>query len=269
MMILAILGLHGISLIDLLDIVLVALLIYLALKWLRGSAAMSIFLAIMILCIIWLAVSALGMKMMNSLMSALFDVGILSIIILFQPEIRRFMISLGNRYRNAYRESSLLQKIIGNTSRSVSSENIGEIVDACMTMSAGKVGALIVLPHFNNLSDIINTGDRIDAQISSRLLQNLFFKNSPLHDGAIIISGNRIVAARCTLPITEKTDIPASFGMRHKAAVGISETSDADVIVVSEETGGITCFKDGEATRINNANDLRLLLTKAMDDSQK
>ncbi|MBR4408690.1 MAG: DNA integrity scanning protein DisA nucleotide-binding domain protein, partial [Bacteroidales bacterium] len=120
-----------------------------------------------------------------------------------------------------------------------------------------------VFPHIDSLQYIIETGDRIDATINRRLILNLFFKNSPLHDGAMIINGSRIVAARCTLPITDRQDIPARFGMRHKAAIGISEVSDADVIVVSEETGDVSFIHRGEVTHIENMNELKLLLGRA------
>ena len=129
-----------------------------------------------------------------------------------------------------------------------------------------KTGALIVITHKNPLDDIISTGDRIDAKIHRRLIMNLFFKNSPLHDGAIVISGDKIVAARCTLPITEKTNIPARFGMRHKAAIGITEETDAEAIVVSEETGNITLVKGGVVTPIQNINELKLLLNASLGE---
>ena len=136
-------------------------------------------------------------------------------------------------------------------------------------MSNQKTGALIVIPHEVNLNHIIETGDKIDALINRRLILNLFFKNSPLHDGAVIISGDRVVAARCTLPITERTDIPASFGMRHKAAIGISEESDADIIVVSEETGNVSFVKEGKVTPIGNMNELKLLLGAAFSQDNR
>ena len=141
--------------------------------------------------------------------------------------------------------------------------SVNEITEACNRMSADKTGALIVIPHKVSLEHIVETGDKIDAHVSRRLLMNLFFKNSPLHDGAVIVSGDRVVAARCTLPITERTDIPAQFGMRHKAAIGITEESDADVIVVSEETGRISFVKGGKVTPIGNINELKLLLGAA------
>ena len=133
-------------------------------------------------------------------------------------------------------------------------------------MSEDKTGALIVIAQKNPLEEIISTGDKIDAAIHRRLIMNLFFKNSPLHDGAMVISGDRIAAARCTLPITERTDIPASYGMRHKAAIGITEVSDADVIAVSEETGNISFIKGGEVTQINNINELKLLLNTSLGE---
>ena len=132
-------------------------------------------------------------------------------------------------------------------------------------MSSDKTGALIVIPHTNPLQYIIETGDRIDAIVNRRLIMNLFFKNSPLHDGAMIISGERIIAARCTLPITGRSDIPPALGMRHKAAIGITEEADCDVIVVSEETGGVSFVHGGSLRRVGNRNELKLLLTSSLE----
>ena len=131
-------------------------------------------------------------------------------------------------------------------------------------MSEDKTGALIVIAHNSHLEDVIGPGDLIDAAIHRRLIMNLFFKNSPLHDGALVIAGDRIVAARCTLPITERTNIPASYGMRHKAAIGITEDTDADAVIVSEETGRISFVKGGKVTPIQNINELKLLLNEAL-----
>ena len=138
-------------------------------------------------------------------------------------------------------------------------------------MSEDRTGALIVLPGENPLQQIVETGDIIDARVSRRLILNIFFKNSPLHDGAMIIRSDRIIAARCTLPITSRTDIPASYGMRHKAAIGMSEESDASIIVVSEETGGISFIRSGNLTKITNINELTLLLSQSRqaDGAQK
>ena len=139
---------------------------------------------------------------------------------------------------------------------------LSEICEACRAMSAEKVGALIVITRQNPLEEIVETGDVIDAKINRRLLRNLFFKNSPLHDGAVILTDDRVVAARCTLPITQREDIPPQYGMRHKAAIGMSEQSDASIIVVSEETGGISLVSYGQLTEVGSISELRLLLDK-------
>ena len=245
--------------VDILDILLVALIIFLLFRWIRGSSAWTIFVAIISLYFIRLIVSVLGMRLTSTIMDMVLNVGVLAIIVIFQPEIRRFLTRLGNRYRvNAHND--LIGRIFRgvNGSGAMSNDAVNEVTEACRRMSESKTGALIVIPHSTPLDDIIETGDRIDAAIHRRLIMNLFFKNSPLHDGAVIISNNHIVAARCTLPITEKTNIPPQYGMRHKAAIGISEETDAEVIVVSEETGGISFVKGGTVTPIGNINELKL-----------
>ena len=261
-------GFLRMSFTDILDILLVAIIIFLVFRWIRGSAAWSIFVAILSLYLIGFIVSVLGMKLTSTIMDMILNVGVLALIVIFQPEIRRFLMRLGNRYlMNAPNNScidKLFRKVGGKTV--MGSDAVNEVTEACRRMSEARTGALIVIPQTTPLDDIMETGDKIDAAIHRRLLMNLFFKNSPLHDGAVIISGNRIAAARCTLPITEKTDIPPSFGMRHKAAIGISEESDAEVVVVSEETGGISFVKGGNVTKINNINELKLLLSNSLSE---
>lgn len=269
MMPLALFGFLGMTLIDILDILLVALIIYLLFRWIRGSSAVSIFIAIISLYVIWVVVSALNMKMMTALMETVLGVGVLALIVIFQPEIRRFLVSLGNRYRGASKGSKFLSKLFDPRSAKLSGDSVREITEACRLMSDARTGALIVFPHFNSLEDIIQTGDRIDGMVSRRLVMNLFFKNSPLHDGAMIIDRDRIVAARCTLPMSQKTDLPAHYGMRHKAAIGLTEECDADVIVVSEETGAISFVRGGNVTPIGNINELKLLLDEAFGAAQK
>ena len=246
---------------DILDILLLGIIIFLLFKWLRGTSAMSIFVAIVSLYMIRVIVGAFDMRLMSAIMDMILDVGVLAIIVIFQPEIRKFLIRLGNRYMNNAKGRAIIDKLTGKEKKQVTvSEEVNALTEACRRMSEDKTGALIVIAHKNTLDDIISTGDRIDAGIHRRLIMNLFFKNSPLHDGAVVISGDRIVAARCTLPITERTNLPAKYGMRHKAAIGITEESDADVVVVSEETGRISFVKGGNVTPINNINELKLLL---------
>ena len=207
------------------------------------------------------------MRMTSAIMNAIFDVGVLALIIIFQPEIRHFLNRIGSENRLARQGGVFLNRLLGIKGEQIDNASVNEITEACRTMAAEKCGALIVLPHRQSLQHVIETGDRVDANIHRRLICNLFFKNSPLHDGAMVITGNRIAAARCTLPISENPDLPAHFGMRHKAAAGMSEESDADVIVVSEETGGITFFHGGKWTAIQNINELRLMLNAAFAPS--
>jgi uncharacterized protein (TIGR00159 family) len=238
-----------------------------AFRWLKGSSAVSIFLAIISLYLIRVVVSAFNMKLIEAILDMVLDVGVLAIIVIFQPEIRKFLTRLGNRYMSSPKGKALVDKILGRKNTTTQyGEEINNIAEACGNMSESKTGALIVIRHNMTLEDIVNSGDRIDANVHRRLIQTLFFKNSPLHDGAVIISGDKIVAARCTLPITERTDIPANYGMRHKAAIGITEEGEADAIVVSEETGKVSFVKNGTVTPINNINELKLLLNTSFGE---
>lgn len=269
-MALAVFGFLQLSIADILDILLLGLIIFFLFRWIRGSSAMSIFVAIVSLYVIRVLVSAFNMRLMTAIMDMVLDVGMLALIVIFQPEIRKFLIRLGNRYMNSTKGKAILDRITGKVNKTTlaSSEAVNDLTEACRRMSEEKTGALIVIAHKNPLEEVISTGDRIDAAIHRRLIMNLFFKNSPLHDGALVIAGGRIVAVRCTLPITENKNLPANYGMRHKAAIGITEESDADVVVVSEETGRISFVKGGSVTTIQNINELKLLLTESLGEDQ-
>ncbi len=243
--------------VDLFDILLVAVVIFIIFRWIRGSSAMNIFIAIIILLVVRILATALNMKMTSAMLGAILDVGALAIIIIFQPEIRRFLNNIGRTAGNNTLFRRLLRR---QQADDLEGEAVSQLVSAVEYMGAHKVGALIVIRRRDNLQSIIGTGDAVDARISERLIENIFFKNSPLHDGAMVIGDNRIIAARCTLPITERLDLPASYGMRHRAAVGISEQCDADVIVVSEETGNISFVQQSVVTRIDTINVLKLKL---------
>ncbi len=263
-MFLSALGFLNFSFTDLLDILLIALVIFYAIRSIRGTSAMNILIALILFFFLKVIVSALGMKMMTELMSVVLDVGVLALIVIFQPEIRRFLIHFGQKYMIGRRSGRFFRRLFGGEANvNASSDAVKEIAEACNSMSETKTGALIVIAASSSLDFVVETGDIVDAVINRRLLMNLFFKNSPLHDGAVIIRGNRVEAARCTLPISER-DLPPQFGMRHKAACGISEATDASVVVVSEETGHITVFKDGTYKEIGNLNELKLLLSEAM-----
>lgn len=253
-------GIVNIQLIDILDILLVGLLVYYVYKLIRGTAAISIFLGIIVLYVIWAIVRALNMSLLSAIMGQILGVGVIAIIILFQQEIRKFLLRLGNTYILNNESLKFMRKLFGNKGSSMELEALDEITQACRKMSETRTGALIVLTHSSSMEFVIETGDTIDARISRRLIENLFFKNSPLHDGAMVISNDRIVAARCTLPISENPNIPAHYGMRHRAATGLSEETDACVIVVSEETGNISFVKDGEIRTMGSISELRLAI---------
>ena len=263
------LGFLNFTVIDLLDILMVAALIYFAFRWIKGSTAVNIFIAIILVLLAQIIASSIGMKMVSSVLGTIIDVGAIALIIIFQPEIRRFLNSLGRKAGDTLEKRGFLHKIFNARifRGTLDAKSITEICEACNDMAEQKTGALIVLRKNDALDAIIDTGDVIEAQISKRLIMNIFFKNSPLHDGAMIIGNNRIIAARCTLPISERKDLPARFGMRHKAAVGITEQCDADVIVVSEQTGKISFVRAGRITPVNGMNKLKLLLGEDADST--
>ena len=244
---------------DVLDILMVAAIIYMLFHWLKGSAAMNIFLAIVALLLLRVLVGLLNMKMTSTILGTLIDVGAIALVVIFQPEIRRFLNNIGRRAMGSKVARPLLDRILGKRTELMSADEVDELVQACFDMGEQRTGALIVIPHRSALDEIVSTGDAVDARISKPLIENIFFKNSPLHDGAMILGQNRIVAARCTLPITDRS-IPARYGMRHKAAVGLSERYDASVIVVSEQTGIVSFVTEGKITPVKNMNTLKLLI---------
>ena len=184
------------------------------------------------------------MELLGSILGQLFGVGVIAIIIVFQQEVRRFLLMLGSRYRSNRQFS--LENLFSNQFKVASEASLRAIVDACRQMSENRVGALIVLARESELREYVETGEIIDAEISTELIKSIFFKNSPLHDGAMIISLNRIKAARCILPVSQKLELSPVLGLRHRAAIGISEQTDAYVIVVSEETGRISMSSGGD-----------------------
>ena len=200
------------------------------------------------------------MSLLSEIMGQVLGVGVIAIIVLFQQEIRKFLLSLGNNYILNNEKLKIFSKFLGNKGISMQLEALDEITHACRKMSETYTGALIVLARTSSMEFVVETGDVIDARINRRLIENLFFKNSPLHDGAMVIANDRIVAARCTLPITENPNIPANYGMRHRAAAGLTEETDACVIVVSEETGNISFVKDGKIKTMGSITELRLAI---------
>ena len=248
---------------DIIDIILVALLLYYIYRLMKESRSLNVFIGIMVFIVVWLFVSyVLEMKLLGSILDKLVSVGVLALIILFQEEIRKFLYNLGAHQR--FRSISKLFVSKGEKPEQEDKETIMPIVLACMSMSKGKVGALIVIERVTPLDDIVETGDVIDASINQRLIENVFFKNSPLHDGAMVVSKKRIKAAGCILPVSHSLDIPKELGLRHRAAMGISQASDAIAVVVSEETGRISVAVKGEFRLRLSAEELESILAKEM-----
>jgi diadenylate cyclase len=209
----------------------------------------------------WLIVKALNMELVGALMGQVIGVGVIALIIVFQQEVRRFLLVIGNRYMNRRRFS--FGKIFSTVEEEKGSpKEAEEIVRATESMASKKTGALIVLGRKSSLDIYSEGGERIDAIISAELLETIFFKNTPLHDGAVLIEDGKIFAARCPLPITDSVSLPPRFGMRHRAAIGISEHTDALVVLVSEESGHITVTESGEMKEHITPNELRQILLK-------
>lgn len=249
------------KLIDVIDIFLVAIILFQLYKLIRGTAALSIFIGIFIIYMFWLIVKALNMELIGALMGQVIGVGVIALIIVFQQEVRRFLLVIGNRYVNRRRFS--FGKLFSNVEEETGSpKEAEEIVRAAESMASKKIGALIVLGRKSSLDIYSEGGEKIDAIISAELLETIFFKNSPLHDGAVLIEDGKIFAARCPLPITDRVSLPPKYGMRHRAAIGISEHTDSLVVVVSEESGTITVAEGGEVKENITPNDLRQILLK-------
>jgi len=210
---------------------------------LRGSVAFNILIGLFAVYLIYLLVRALDMTLLSTILGQFIGVGVIALMIVFQQELRRFLLLIGSRYLRSNRFN--LEKMFSFGHKSLTEDDIKNITDACVSLSSTKTGALIVISRKSSLEDIIITGEVLNAKISSGLIESIFFKNNPLHDGAMIINENLIKGARCILPVTENVNLPPQYGMRHRAAIGITEETDAIVIVVSEQTGGISFSSHG------------------------
>ncbi len=232
-----------IRLLDVIDIILVAILLYQLYLLIRGTVAYSITMGIAIIYIGWWAVRALQMELLSSILGSVLGVGVIALIIVFQQEIRRFLIFIGSRYMDGNRIS--FEKIFNIRFETKSQVKIRSILKAVMQFSQEKTGALIVIRKKSNLDMYAQTGDVLNAETSSRLFASIFNKTSPLHDGAVIVENDKVKAARVILPVTDKIDLPPEYGLRHRAGLGISEVTDSLVLIVSEETGQISLAQNG------------------------
>lgn len=244
---------------DAIDILIVAMLLYYLFKLMKESGAIKIFSGLIAFVVVWVVFRLiLDMRLLGAIMDTFMNIGILVIVILFQEEIRRFLIELGSRNRWRF-----LLNIFQKNDKEQVKPYVMPIVYACMNMAKTKTGALIVVERNTPLDKFANTGEPINADVNTRLIENIFFKNSPLHDGAMIIANNRIVAASCILPVSHNTDIPKSLGLRHRSALGLSQETDAIAIIVSEETGNVSVAQNGKFQLALSGKDLEDILAKA------
>lgn len=254
-----------IRILDIIDILLVAFLIYELFMLVKGTAAFNIMMGIFIFYITWIIVKGLNMELLGSIMGQVIGVGVLALIVVFQQEIRKVFLLLGTRY-NLFSKNMSIDKLFTREHIQMSEELLAELLDACESMSQQRIGALIVIRSKAELKEYVETGEQINARISSALIETIFFKNSPLHDGAVIVNGTMLEAARCVLPVTDKRLVNAKLGLRHRAAIGMSQATDAGVIIVSEETGAISFALAGELYEDINIQELPSLLEKTLSN---
>ena len=232
------------TVVDVIDVILVALLLYYIYKLVKGTVAINIFIGIIMIYLAWRLTDFLDMELLTGIFGGFMKVGIIALIVVFQPEIRKFLLMVGStnfsRRRNFLKHLNFLKSETGDET------NVDTIVSACNKMALSKTGALIVLERNNNLDFLISTGDEMNIRVTQPIIESIFFKNSPLHDGAIIIKNNIVKATRVILPVNNEKVIPQRFGLRHRAAIGVTEKTDALALVVSEETGHVSYFVDGE-----------------------
>ncbi len=243
---------------DIVDILLTAFLLYQVYRLIKGTVALNIFIGIFSFYLVWLLVKALNMQLLGSILGQFIGVGVIALIIVFQQEIRRFLLLIGTRYLS--NRTISFDKIFSFDFKPTPKVRVNSIVKACKNLSDKRIGALIVIARQSELLPYTQTGDILNADTSSRLIESIFSKSSPLHDGAIIINDDKIVAGRCVLPISENTSLPPNYGMRHRAALGMAEATDAMVIAVSEESGEISLADSGRIRKDIDAKELMHIL---------
>ena len=244
---------------DFIDILLVAYLLYQTYRLMKDSGSINIFIGILVFIGCWIIVSqVLEMRLLGSIFDKLVSVGVLALIVLFQDDVRKFLVTVGSHKR----WENILRFLRKSKQEKIEQSDIMPIVMACMSMSKSKTGALMVIEKNLPLNEIIRSGETINADVNQRLIENIFFKNSPLHDGAMIIRHKQIIAAGCILPVSHDLNIPKELGLRHRAAMGVSQETDALAIIVSEETGGISVAYKGQFYLRLTAEELERILTK-------
>jgi len=256
-------GFMNVTIWDLLDVLIVGYLLYQIYKLLRGSLGFNIFLGLVLIYVLWWVVSALGMPLLSTILGQFISVGMIALLIVFQPEVRRFLIFVGQGSLH----TRFLERIFGrdlHTAGHQKEKMVKEIVSAVEKMSIEKTGALILVSSGSGLEGLYSSGVKINAEISAQLLLSIFSKTSPLHDGATIISDKTLTAASCVLPVSDRPGIPQQLGLRHRAAIGVTETSNAVAFIVSEESGQISFARRGEITIDISLEQMAKILKKAL-----
>jgi len=248
------------GIIDFIDVFLVAILLYYVYKLVKGTVAVNIFIGIIVIYVIWKVTDLLNMFMLHNIFDGFMKVGIIALIVVFQPEIRKFLLMVGSTNLSGQRRFFSKMKFLKTENNTET--DISAIVAACEKMSSTNTGALIVLERNNNLDFLTGTGDEMSITVTQPIIESIFFKNSPLHDGAIIIASNTVKATRVILPVNNERTIPQRFGLRHRAAIGITEKTDALALVVSEETGQISYIVNGEFVMYKDTDELLRLISK-------
>ena len=254
------------TILPIIDLILVVVMLYYAYKLVRGTAAIIVFRGFVIIYFIWWITDLLNMNILSSILGGFIGVGVFAVIIVFQQEIRKFLLLLGSssfaNNKTFWRRFNLFFKIKNEQTKL----KIDDFIEACKKLKKNKTGAIFVFERNNNLDFIKEDGDMINAELSLPIIESIFYKNSPLHDGAVIVVGNMIVASRVTLPVSKNRKINKSLGLRHKAGIGVTEETDAVSIVISEEKGTISYIKSGKIINYKNLSDLRNLISNDLLD---
>lgn len=246
------------NVVDIIDVILVAILLYYFYKLVKGTVAINIFIGIVIIYLVFKVTQALQMTLFSSILGGFINVGMFALIVVFQQEIRKFLLMVGSS--NIGSRKKIFKQLKFLKTEGLSETNVDGIVDACIKMGSTKTGALIVVERNNNLDFVANSGDAMNIAVTQPIIESIFFKNSPLHDGAVIIANDIIKATRVILPVSNEKSIPQRFGLRHRAAIGITEKTDSLALVVSEETGQISYIKDGQFNMFENTEELKNMI---------
>ncbi|MDE0598575.1 MAG: diadenylate cyclase [Dokdonia donghaensis] len=249
--------LENLRILDGIDILLVAILMFYLYRLVKGTVAINIFIGIVVIYLIWQLTVLLKMEMLSTILGQFIGVGMFALIVVFQQEIRKFLLLIGSTNLT---KGGLFKNFNFSKKEGTLALDLNAVLTACENMAASKTGALIIIRRDTSLEFVKDTGDRMEIEVNRPIIESVFYKNSTLHDGAMIIEENKITATRVILPVTQERDIPLRFGLRHRAAVGITEKTDALAVVVSEESGAISYIKDGEFVLYKTIDDLRILL---------